>query len=77
MGHYCSFVVRLWVGDDDNIRRGYIQHSSSQESMHFLTFDQMTAFMAEYLNRRPNHINEHEEEDSLRKTPLNTETINE
>jgi len=44
MGYYSSFVVKIWADDDGKMSRGYVQHVSTEESMHFLTLDQMVAF---------------------------------
>lgn len=48
-GYYSSFVVKIWVGDDQGLVRGYIQHVSTREGMHFLTIDRMLDFMKGHL----------------------------
>jgi len=55
MGYYSSFVVKIWADDDGKMGRGYVQHVSTEESIHFLTLDQMVAFVKNHLNPPPNH----------------------
>jgi hypothetical protein len=55
MGYYSSFVVKVWVDNDQNMSRGYIQHVGTQETMHFLGFDKMLEFIDGHLNPPPNH----------------------
>jgi len=50
MGFYTSFVVKIWVDDDGRMKRGYIQHVGTQESMYFPTMDRMHAFMMQHLD---------------------------
>ena len=54
MGHYNSFLVRVWTEDGENIVRGYIQHVGSQENMHFRNLEKMVGFMLNHLGW---HIN--------------------
>ena len=61
MGYYSSFVVKIWVGDDQRMIRGHVQHVSTQESIYFLTLDKMVEFMMNHLNRPPNHWAQQEE----------------
>ena len=49
MGHYNSFLVRVWTEDGENIVRGYIQHVGSQESMHFRKWEKMVGFIQDHL----------------------------
>lgn len=56
MGYYSSFVVKVWVGDDQKMIRGYVQHVGTQEAMHFLTFDKMAAFVMSHLNPPASHL---------------------
>ena len=65
MGYYSSFVVKVWVDEGEKMTRGYIQHVGTQESMHFLTFDKMVAFIKSHLGPPPNHYAESEEGISL------------
>ena len=54
MGYYSSFVVKLWVKDDQSLIKGHVQHVGTQEGRHFLTFDKMMEFMLDHLNPPPN-----------------------
>lgn len=55
MGHYSSFVVRIWVDDNEGgMSRGYVQHVGTQESTHFLALDKMAQFMMGHLGPSPN-----------------------
>ena len=49
MGHYNSFLVRVWTEDGENIVRGYIQHVGSQDTIHFRNMDKMMEFMMNHL----------------------------
>ena len=49
MGHYNSFLVRVWTEDGKSIVRGYIQHVGSQEDIHFRNLDKMVGFMIDHL----------------------------
>ena len=35
MGHYNSFLVKLWTEDEENLLRGYIQHVGTEEDIYF------------------------------------------
>jgi len=50
MGHYDSFVVRVWIDDTDNITRGYIQHVSTQETMHFYDLNNINEFILNHIH---------------------------
>lgn len=50
MGHYSSFVVKLWVNDDGIMKRGHVQHVATQDGIYFLDFDKMVDFMCSNLN---------------------------
>ena len=49
MGHYNSFLIRVWTEDGKEIR-GSVQHVGTQESAHFNRWERMVAFMSEHLN---------------------------
>jgi len=49
MGHYSSFVVKIWVGEDGRMVRGYVQHVGTQEVAHFADTSKMLAFMEAHL----------------------------
>ena len=59
MGHYNSFLVRVWTEDGENVVRGYIQHVGSREDTHFRDWEKMVGFMLDHLNW---HINGRESE---------------
>lgn len=50
MGHYSTFVVRIWVDSDQRMSRGYVQHVATQKAVHFVTFDKMEEFILRNLN---------------------------
>lgn len=35
MGHYSSFILRLWVEPPDGVRWGIIQHVATQDKLRF------------------------------------------
>lgn len=49
MGYYNTFVVKVWCDEAQGIRRGRIQHVSSQEHAYFLSLQDMTNFIASHL----------------------------
>lgn len=65
MGYYSSFVVKIWVDENEGVSRGYIQHVSTQEDVYFLTLDKMVTFIVNHLGPPPNHCAEPEERISL------------
>ena len=66
MGHYNSFLIRIWTEDgENNIVRGYIQHVGSHESMHFRTIDKMSGFMLDHLGWHINGTTSNEVEGTL------------
>lgn len=58
MGHYSSFVVKIWVDDGNNegMLRGQIQHVETLESAHFVDLEKMTAFIVNHLNSLKNNL---------------------
>ncbi len=50
MGHYDSFVVKVWVDDTEDITRGYIQHVGTQETMHFYDLDKVSEFILSHIH---------------------------
>jgi hypothetical protein len=60
MGHYVSFIVRLWVDNIHEMNTGYIQCAGNQDYRYFKDFSQAIEFMLEYCNR-PTDENEYEE----------------
>ena len=50
MGHYSTFVVRIWVNSDQRMSRGYVQHVATQKATHFVAFEKMEEFILSHLN---------------------------
>jgi hypothetical protein len=55
VGHYNTFVVKIWCDDYGDMIRGHIQHASSQEYAHFSSLKNMTDFVVSYLGPPPNN----------------------
>jgi hypothetical protein len=51
VGHYSSFVVKIWVDEKGMMNRGYVQHVSTQQTMHFASLDKMTEFIMGHLGQ--------------------------
>jgi hypothetical protein len=49
MGHYSSFIVKVWTGETEDITRGYIQHVGSQETRYFIDLRKMTEFILSHI----------------------------
>lgn len=49
MGHYNSFLVKIWADDKDKLIRGQIQHVGTKDVVYFRTWKKMVGFMAERL----------------------------
>jgi hypothetical protein len=49
MGHYNSFVVKIWADEMEGTMRGYIQHVSTREGVYFLNLDKMVDFIMNHL----------------------------
>ncbi|OGO14511.1 MAG: hypothetical protein A2Z02_03960 [Chloroflexi bacterium RBG_16_48_7] len=49
MGHYNSFLIRVWTEDGKEVR-GSIQHVGTQETVHFNRWDRMVGFISDHLN---------------------------
>lgn len=54
MGHYNSFLVKVWT-EGENTVRGYIQHVGTKEAVHFLNWEKMIDFMLTHLSWKINH----------------------
>ena len=55
MGHYNTFVVKIWCDDYGDMIRGHIQHVSSQEYAHFSGLKNMTDFVVSHLDPPPSN----------------------
>jgi hypothetical protein len=57
MGHYSSFVVRLWLDDRGQVR-GRIEHVSSRDSLAFVELEGVVAFMRAHIASPPDRFPE-------------------
>lgn len=60
MGHYNSFVVKVWTEDGDNLIRGHIQHVGTEEDMYFFKWEKVVDFIQAHINW---NINQQDETD--------------
>lgn len=65
MGHYSSFVVRIWVDENEMLSKGYVQHVGTQETVHFASLDKMAEFIINHLSPSQNFLAALEEEPRL------------
>jgi hypothetical protein len=50
VGHYSSFIIRLWVESEVGWRRGDIQHVATHDKRRFSTVIEMLEFIADHCN---------------------------
>jgi membrane carboxypeptidase/penicillin-binding protein len=55
-GFYGTFVVKIWMGHNQRMRRGYVQHVATQEGVYFLRWEKMLAFMSDHLDSPSNDM---------------------
>jgi hypothetical protein len=48
VGHYSSFILRLWVEPRDGLRWGLIQHVASRNKRRFSNMSEMLEFITEH-----------------------------
>jgi hypothetical protein len=48
VGHYSSFILRLWVDAQDGRRWGLIQHVSTRDKCRFSTLSEMLDFIRQH-----------------------------
>lgn len=48
MGHYNSFIVRIWSGEQGRLR-GHIEHVATRDKLIFLDPDAITEFIREHV----------------------------
>ena len=48
MGHYSSFILRLWVEPNGKWRSGFIQHVATRDKRRFSTVSEMLDFINQY-----------------------------
>ena len=63
MGHYNSFVVKVWTEDGDNLIRGYIQHVGTEENMYFFKWEKVIDFILSHVNGNINQQTREDETD--------------
>ncbi len=61
MGHYSSFVVRIWTTREGRFH-GWIEHAGSQARMLFLEPEAMLQFIDAHLQSLPGTVPDPEEE---------------
>lgn len=49
MGHYSSFILRLWVEPPDGVRWGIIQHVATRDKLRFQTAGDGTVAVADVI----------------------------
>jgi len=49
MGHYNSFLVKIWSDDNEKLVRGQIQHAGTKEVVYFRTWKKMIGSIIERL----------------------------
>jgi hypothetical protein len=54
VGHYNSFLLRIWTEERNDEVRGSIQHVGTQESIYFTSWDKMVDFINNHLSWRIN-----------------------
>lgn len=55
MGHYNSFLVKVWAEDGGGPVRGHIQHVGTEDTAHFSNWEKMVEFIMNHLNWKINH----------------------
>ena len=45
MGHYNSFLVKIWSDENEKLVRGQIQHAGTQDIVYFRTWKKMIQFV--------------------------------
>lgn len=49
MGHYNSFLVKIWADGNEKLVRGQIQHVGSRDIIYFRNWKKMVGFITERL----------------------------
>jgi hypothetical protein len=65
VGHYNSFLVRIWTDNEDSEIRGFIQHVGARESIYFTSWEKLVEFVSSHLGWRIDQGPEEEEEQIL------------
>jgi hypothetical protein len=69
MGHYNTFILRVWTDGEGGWTRGYIQHVNSQEKAYFTEKSRMDEFIVSHLGPPPGPLGRECEEGDLRDLP--------
>ncbi len=66
MGHYNSFLLRVWTDQHGDEIKGSVQHVGTQEIIYFTSWDKMVDFIVNHLGWHINpELNEDEEQQRL------------
>lgn len=60
MGHYSSFIVKVWTDETEDIARGYIQHVGTQETRYFMDLDKITEFILSHIRSQSSELKSEE-----------------
>jgi len=60
MGHYSSFIVKVWTDETEDIARGYIQHVGTQETRYFMNLDKITEFILSHIHSQSSELESEE-----------------
>jgi len=60
MGHYSSFIVKVWTDETEDIARGYIQHVGTQETRYFMDLDKITEFILSHIRSQSSELESEE-----------------
>lgn len=69
MGHYNSFLVKIWTDDVHRLVRGYIQHVGTEEVVHFLDLEKMVDFIINHLDWHVSRAPDCEERGQIKAEP--------
>ena len=69
MGHYNTFIVRVWTDGEGGWTRGYIQHVNSQEKAYFTEKEKMDEFIVSHLGSPTDKSAQEDVEGDLRGMP--------
>lgn len=70
MGHYSSFIVKVWTDETDDVTRGYIQHVGTQETRYFRDLSKMTEFILSHIHSQSSHLESEQSSDEGDLRPL-------
>lgn len=70
MGHYSSFIVKVWTDEREDITRGYIQHVGTQETRYFMDLGKMTEFILSHIHSQSGDLESEQVSDESQMKPL-------